>query len=151
MKTSLFMLLLAISASMLAMRTYAQHDKPVWEPFLYNASTANRIEPKEITSLRLSFQQFMLALSLSKAYNFNGLRSASNITIGTSDEESLQYLTEASQIIRKEIGEQVPDAILSADFKNYNPPLSASKQGMIISLRKDLDVYRAQMAHSPKK
>jgi hypothetical protein len=151
MKTTYFSLLLAINASLLAMHAYGQHNKQVWEPFLYNTSATNHQEPKEITSLRISYQQFMEALSLSKFYNFNGLRSASNITIGTSDEESLQYIREASQIIRNEIWEQLPEAVMSADFKNYTPPVSTSKQGMIIGLRKDLDIYRRQMAHSHQK
>ena len=151
MKTALFSLLLAIIANLFTMRSYAQHDKPVWQPFLYNAGTSIQKEPKEITSLRNSFEQFMQALALLESYNFNGVRSASNITIGTSDEESLHYLNEASQIIRKEIREQLPEAMLSEGFKNYNPPLSTSKQGMIISLRKDLELYRMQMAHSRQK
>lgn len=148
MKTPLSTIFLAILTYLATVQVYAQHDKSLWEPFIYHAGAAGQKEPKEITSLRHSYQQFMQVLSSSAIYNFNGLRSASHITVGTSPEESLHYLIEASQIIRRELVEQLPVEVLLDDLKNFNLPVATSSQGMILNLRKDLDLFRAQMAHA---
>lgn len=148
MKISISTFLLAMAVSLPYAHTYAQHDKSLWEPFLYHSSSEREKESKEITKLRISFQQFMQALCSSVNYNFNGVSSASTITIGSSEEESLQYLMEASQIIRKELREKLPQEWLLEEFKNYDPPYSTTTQGRILCLKKDLQLYKAQMAHT---
>jgi hypothetical protein len=94
------LLLFLLSVSLFSKHAHAQHARPDPEPFSYSSSAATQKEAKEITGLRASYRQFMLAVSASKSYNFNQIRSASAITVGSTEEESLQYLIEASRIIR---------------------------------------------------
>ena len=63
---------------------------------------------------------------------------------GTSDDESLLYISQAATSIRYELLNKIEPSKLLASLKDYKPSASSTKQQMVANLKKEIHVLAAQ-------
>jgi hypothetical protein len=100
-------------------------------------------EARVITSLRADLQAVVNKMSQSSV-SFEKEISQMEITKGANDDESLLFISQAASTIRYELLSKVEPAKIISSLKEYKPANSSSKQKMVSSLQKEIQILASQ-------
>jgi hypothetical protein len=100
-------------------------------------------EAAVIKSMRTDLQLVVNKMSQS-SLSFNKEVAGMTIEKGTSDDESLLFLSQAVTTIRYELLNKVDASKLVASLKEYKPTGTSTKQQMVSALKKDIQVLASQ-------
>jgi len=100
-------------------------------------------EAAVISTMRTDLQTVITKMSKSPVAFDNQLK---DITIekGTSDDESLLYISQVATSIRYEFLSKLESSKLVASLKDYKPSASSTKQQMVANLKKEIQLLAAQ-------
>ena len=100
-------------------------------------------EAAVITTMRTDVETVLAKMSQSKV-SFDRQVAEMKIEKGQSDDESLLYISQAVTTIRYELMAKLETSKQIGALKNYKPASSASKQQMVASLKKEIQVLTSQ-------
>lgn len=100
-------------------------------------------EAAVITTMRSELQTVLAKMAKSNL-SFDETVAQMKIEKGTSDDESLLYLSQAVTTIRYELLNKVESSKLIASLKAYKPSTSTTKQQMVSALRKEIELLASQ-------
>ncbi len=100
-------------------------------------------EAAVITTLRTDLQSVVARMSQS-GISFDKEIAQMEIVKGTSDDESLLYISQAASTIRYELLNKVESSKLVSSLKDYKPGSVSSKQKMVASLQKEIQILASQ-------
>ncbi|HZI25162.1 MAG TPA: hypothetical protein VFD46_08805 [Chryseolinea sp.] len=96
-----------------------------------------------ISTMRSDLQTVITKMSKS-SFSFDNQLKEMTIQKGTSDDESLLYISQAATSIRYELLNKIEPSKLLASLKDYKPSASSTKQQMVANLKKEIHVLAAQ-------
>jgi hypothetical protein len=141
-KVNQFVLLVAILVST-ANWAVAQ-SKPGCDPKSCGPDNTKVEEAKVITDLRAQLQTSFSKLHLTNLSLGEQLTSYT-VPKGTSDDESVMFLMQASTALKNEIIRVVPKEKLLPEISLTTMPVSSSKQQLIGTLKKDIAILEKQI------
>jgi hypothetical protein len=100
-------------------------------------------EAAVITTMRSDVETVLAKMSQSKV-SFDKQVAEMKIEKGQSDDESLLFLSQAVTVIRYELITKVEASRQIVALKNYKPANSSSKQQMVASLKKEIQLLTNQ-------
>lgn len=100
-------------------------------------------EAAVITTMRNDLQTVIAKMSKSSLSFDNQLKDMT-IEKGASDDESLLYISQVATSIRHELLNKIESSKLVASLKDYKPAASSTKQQMVASLKKEIELLAAQ-------
>ena len=100
-------------------------------------------EAAVITSMRTDVQT-VLERMVKSPISFDRQIAAMKIETGQSDDESLLFLSQAVTAIRYELLNKIEPSKLIAALKEYKPTGYSTKQQMVSSLRKEIQMIASQ-------
>jgi hypothetical protein len=136
-----------IALIVLAVSSYAMHAQSCCAKTCDKTSCGPEGTKKEeaaaITTMRNDLQTVIAKVSKSSLAIDRQLK---NMTIekGTSDDESLLYISQAATSIRNELLNKIESSKLVASLKEYNPSASSTKQQVVANLKKEIQLLAAQ-------
>lgn len=101
-----------------------------------------KAEAAVITTMRTDVQTVLAKMSQSKV--FDKQVADMKIEKGESDDESLLFLSQAVTAIRYELTSKLDDSKQIAALKEFKPASSSSKQQMVASLKKEIQLLATQ-------
>jgi hypothetical protein len=139
MRKLVVFILLSVSSYFAAAQSCAQTcDKKSCGP-----EGTKKEEAAVITTMRSDLQTVITKMSKSSLAFDNQLK-ALTIEKGTSDDESLLYLSQAATSIRYELLNKIESSKLVSSLKDYRPSASTTKQQMVANLKKEIQLLAAQ-------
>lgn len=117
---------------------------PVCKPSSCGPGNTKTEEAAVITDLRKEVEFVMAKMAESKIA-FDKDVTGFQIPKGSSDEESLLFLSQTLGMLRGEMRFKIPSEKVSADFINYNPKPVKSKQELLVNLKKETALLKAQV------
>lgn len=151
MKKLIVLIILAVSSY----ATYAQSCtpscpspcpptcKPGCDKKLCVAEEAKTEEAAEITTMRNDLQTVITKISRSSLAIDNQLKYLT-IAKGTSDDESLLFISQAAASVRYELLRKMESSKVVASLKDYKPSASSTTQQMATNLEKEIQLLAAQ-------
>ncbi len=100
-------------------------------------------EAAVITSMRTDLQSVIAKMSKSSLAFDNQLKEMT-IEKGTSDDESLLFISQAATSIRYELLNKLESSRLVTSLKSFKPSPSSNKQQMVANLKKEIQVLATQ-------
>jgi hypothetical protein len=136
----LFILIVIASASHF---TYGQSCTPSCEKKSCGPEGTKREEAAVISSMRTDVQTVLEKMAKSPI-SFDRQIAAMKIEKGQSDDESLLFLSQAVTAIRYELLNKIESSKLIAALREYKPSSYSTKQQMVMSLRKEIQMIASQ-------
>jgi hypothetical protein len=136
----LFILIVIASASHV---TYGQSCTPSCEKKSCGPEGTKREEAAVISSMRTDVQTVLEKMAKSPI-SFDRQIAAMKIEKGQSDDESLLFLSQAVTAIRYELLNKIESSKLIAALREYKPSGYSTKQQMVMSLRKEIQMIASQ-------
>ena len=102
-----------------------------------------KAEAAVITTMRTDLQTVITKMSES-SLAFDQQVRGMTIEKGTTDDESLLYLSQAATTIRFELLNKVESSKMTASLKDFKPGTAANKQQMVANLKKEIQVLTTQ-------
>jgi hypothetical protein len=100
-------------------------------------------EAAVISTMRSDLQTVITKMSKS-SFAFDNQLKEMTIEKGTSDDESLLFLSQAATSIRYELLNKIESSKLVASLKEYKPSASSTKQQMVANLKKEIQLLAVQ-------
>jgi hypothetical protein len=100
-------------------------------------------EAKVITSLRTDLQSVISKMSTSSV-PFDKEVAAMTVVQGSNDDESLLFISQAVTTIRYELLNKIESSKLIVSLRDYKPSSFATKQQMMSSLKKEIEILANQ-------
>jgi hypothetical protein len=100
-------------------------------------------EAAVISTMRSDLQTVITKMSKS-SFSFDNQLKEMTIEKGTSDDESLLYISQAATSIRYELLNKIEPSKLLASLKSYKPSASSTKQQMVANIKKEIHLLAAQ-------
>ena len=100
-------------------------------------------EAAVITTMRTDLQTVITKMSKT-SFAFNDQLKDMTIEKGTSDDESLLFISQAAASIRYELLNKVETSKLVASLREYKPSASSTKQQMVANLKKEIQLLATQ-------
>jgi hypothetical protein len=100
-------------------------------------------EAVAITNLRADLESVITRMSRSSV-SFDKEVAEMKIARGSSDDESLLYISQAASAIRYELLNKVEPSKIIASLRNYKPSNFSNKQKMVSGLKKEIELLASQ-------
>jgi len=100
-------------------------------------------EAAVITSMRDDLQTVITKISKSSLAFDNQLKGMT-IEKGASDDESLMFMSQIATLVRYEFLNKLEAAKLTTSLKDYKPSPSSTKQQMVATLKKEIQLLASQ-------
>lgn len=101
-------------------------------------------EAVAITTLRSDLQKVMTSLAQS-GLGFNAELVEATISKGTSDDESLLFISQYATAIRLEMIEKLKPSTVMPEMKSYHPTMASSKQQLMTALKQEVQLLANQL------
>ena len=142
MKKSLFIL---VALTALAVGAFAQSEsKASCSPQACGPAGTKTEEAKAITGMRSDLQTVLTKLAKSDA-GVDEQLTGTEISKGSSDDESLLYIYQSAFAVHSELISKVPSDKILPELKNHNLQPSANKQQLVATLRKEIRLLNDQV------
>jgi hypothetical protein len=102
-----------------------------------------KAEAAVITTMRTDLQTVLTKMSES-SLAFDQQVKGMTIEKGTTDDESLLYLSQAATTIRFELLNKVEPSKMTATLKDFKPGAATTKQQMVANLKKEIQLLATQ-------
>ena len=139
MKKIVFLFILALPSY----ASHAQSCQPTCDKTSCGPDGTKKQEAVVITTMRSDLQTVITKMSKSSLAFDNHLKGMT-IEKGTSDDESLLYISQVASSIRYEFLNKIESSRLVANLKDYKPSTFSTKQQMVASLKKEIQLLAAQ-------
>jgi hypothetical protein len=139
MKTLIVLILLAVCS----FATYSQSCAQSCDKKSCGPEGTKKEEAAVISTMRSDLQTVITKMSKS-SFSFDNQLKGMTIEKGTSDDESLLYISQAATSIRYELLNKVQPSKLLASLKDYKPSASSTKQQMVANLKKEIHLLAVQ-------
>lgn len=120
-------------------------SKPGCDPKSCGPDNTKVAEARVITDLRAKLQASIVALGKS-SLSFSPELVKFTIPKGTSDDESLLFITQAAAKVKAELLARVPSNKITTELRELQEPLASNKQQMLLHLKKEIEILSAQIA-----
>ncbi|HZB14928.1 MAG TPA: hypothetical protein VE467_17935 [Chryseolinea sp.] len=139
MKKLIVLILLAVCS----FATYSQSCAQSCDKKSCGPEGTKKEEAAVISTMRSDLQTVIAKMSKS-SFSFDNQLKEMTIEKGTSDDESLLYISQAATSIRYELLNKIEPSKLLASLKDYRPSASSTKQQMVANLKKEIHLLAAQ-------
>ena len=139
-------LFILIAIAGLPLLSYAQCDKngkASCDKASCGPEGTKKGEARVITTLRSDLQGVINKMSTSSVA-FDKQISEMKVVQGSSDDESLLFISQAVNSVRYEFLKKVEPSKLVASLQEYKPSSFATKQQMVSALKKEIDMLVSQ-------
>lgn len=139
MKKLIVLILLAVGS----FATYSQSCAQSCDKKSCGPEGTKKEEAAVISNMRSDLQTVITKMATS-SFSFDNQLKEMTIEKGTSDDESLLYISQAATSIRYELLNKIEPSKILASLKDYKPSASSTKQQMVANLKKEIHLLAAQ-------
>jgi hypothetical protein len=136
----LIVLILLVACSLL---TYSQSCAQECDKKSCGPEGTKKEEAAVISTMRSDLQTVISKMSKS-SFLFDSQVKGMAIEKGTSDDESLLFLSQAATSIRHELLNKIESTKLLTSLKEYKPSPSSTKQQLVANLKKEIQLLTVQ-------